>query len=468
VLNASTRRRLVTASVTVALVSAGVVGLGMASATGSRGADRPPACAEASPENPVPPRAATVTTIGQAYYCVIDNYFSGPVLDSRSLLVPAFAALTQELQRRGLDQPDATLPALTGRKDADWAAFAATYDRIAGRLPDDAAREAVAEAALAGMVESIDDNHVGRQRHPSQNLMGFEVNAASGPGRVDRAATDPLYVTKVFQGGPADVAGVLPGDEIRTINDAPPYVNGVLSAGVLTWFTTGEPGVTVRLALHRPATGADLTVAMTTGPSSLSPAEVGSRLVDGNIAYVSLPGYTVRNADAVLAAVAELRGQAELRGIVLDLRGNGGGDPVAVSRLLGALAHGKVINYWCDVKDKCTPNRTDDTVELWRLPFVALTDRKCASACDSFSSTVKDLHLGTLVGTRTAGAVSGDATQWQLEDGSILSLPKLHEIGANREVVNTVGVAPDHIAPLTAADLSAGRDPGLDKAVSLL
>jgi carboxyl-terminal processing protease len=76
VLNASTRRRLVTASLTAALVSAGVVGLGMASATGSRVADRPPACVEASPENPVPPKAATVTTIGQAYYCVIDNYFT--------------------------------------------------------------------------------------------------------------------------------------------------------------------------------------------------------------------------------------------------------------------------------------------------------------------------------------------------------------------------------------------------------
>jgi carboxyl-terminal processing protease len=452
----------------VVLVSAGAIGVEVAGAAGSRGADRPPACVEASPENPVPPKAATITTIGQAYYCVFDNYFSGPVLDSRSLLVPAFAALTQELQRRGLDQPDATLPALTGRRDADWTAFTATYERIAGRLPDDAAREAVAEATLTGMLESIDDNHVGRQRHPSQNLMGFEVNAAAGPGREDKAATDPLYVTKVFQGGPADVAGVMAGDEILTINDAPPYVNGVLSAGVLTWFTAGEPGTAIRLALHRPATGTDRTVTMTTGPSPLSPAEVGSRLVDGNIAYVSLPGYTVRNADAVLAAVAGLRGQAELRGIILDLRGNGGGDPVAVSELLGALAHDRTINYWCDVKDNCTPNRTDDTVELWNLPFVALTDRKCASACDSFSSTVKDLRLGALVGTRTAGAVSGNAAQWQLEDGSILSLPKLHEIGANREVVNTVGVAPDYYAPLTPADLSAGRDPGLDKAVSLL
>ena len=47
-------------------------------------------------------------------------------------------------------------------------------------------------------------------------------------------------------------------------------------------------------------------------------------------------------------------------------------------------------------------------------------------------------------------------------------MAKYHEIAANGEVVNTIGVAPDHYAPMTAADLSAGRDPGLDRARQLL
>jgi hypothetical protein len=80
---------------------------------------RPPACEALSPpEDPSAPppelKPTTITAIGQAYYCILDNYFSGRILDSRSLLVPAFAALTQELQRRGLDQSEATLPALAG------------------------------------------------------------------------------------------------------------------------------------------------------------------------------------------------------------------------------------------------------------------------------------------------------------------------------------------------------------------
>jgi carboxyl-terminal processing protease len=48
-----------------------------------------------------------------------------------------------------------------------------------------------------------------------------------------------------------------------------------------------------------------------------------------------------------------------------------------------------------------------------------------------------------------------------------MQFPYLYEISANRETVNTIGVASDYYAPLTGADLSAGRDPGLAKALAL-
>jgi carboxyl-terminal processing protease len=127
-----------------------------------------------------------------------------------------------------------------------------------------------------------------------------------------------------------------------------------------------------------------------------------------------------------------------------------------------------VINYWCDTPTHCTANHTDDSTALLHLPLVVLTDRNCISACDSFSSSVRDLRLGTLVGTRTAGIVAGSANSYGLNDGSMLSLPSSHEIGAHRETVNGIGVPPDHYAPLTAQDLSTGADPGVAEALTLL
>jgi carboxyl-terminal processing protease len=422
------------------------------------------------PPNGGPPAAATPTTlatIGQAYYCVFDHYYSGPVLDGRSLLVPAFAALTHELQRRRLDRPQATLPALTSHKDHDWAAFSRAYEQLTATLADAAVRQAVAEATMRGMLDSLHDNHVAWGAGPRPDLTGIGLSAVNGPGGVDPTATEPLFVNRVGAGSPADRAGIKPGDEILAVNDVPPYVNGVLSEGVVQWITSSAPGTPVKLTLRRPATGATVTVTVTPGQSQpTSPPR--SKLVDGDVAYVPVTSFGPGSADQVLADIAHLRGNTRLRGVILDLRGNGGGNPDEVDRLLGALTHNKITNYWCDVKDRCTANHTDDSVPLLNLPLAALTDRQCASACDSFSSAVKDLHLGTLVGTRTAGSVSGPGEGWLLDNRTILQLPKLHEIAANKEVINTIGVAPDRYAPLTAADLSAGRDPGLDTALTLL
>jgi C-terminal processing protease CtpA/Prc len=63
---------------------------------------------------------------------------------------------------------------------------------------------------------------------------------------------------------------------------------------------------------------------------------------------------------------------ATLRGLILDLRGNGGGDPAEVAKLTGAFAHGKTTSYWCDPKDHCRPNHTDDSVPPVNLKLVAL------------------------------------------------------------------------------------------------
>jgi carboxyl-terminal processing protease len=90
-----------------------------------------------------------------------------------------------------------------------------------------------------------------------------------------------------------------------------------------------------------------------------------------------------------------------------------------------------------------------------------LTDRNCVSACEAFSGAVKDLRLGTLVGTRTAGILSGPATPYLLDDASLLILPARHALGADDEPIDGIGVAPDYYLPLTAHELSTGHDPDI-------
>jgi carboxyl-terminal processing protease len=196
---------------------------------------------------------------------------------------------------------------------------------------------------------------------------------------------------------------------------------------------------------------------------------VNAELVDGTIAKVRFDGFYPGAAEDVLKAIADLQATTDLTGIIIDVRGNHGGDPAEDAQLLGAFIHHATYASFCDVHDKCDPQRVDDTTPLLNLPLVTLADDVCASACDAFAMAVKDLHLGTLIGTRTAGIASGPAADYQLNDHiTLIGFPTQHAVGANGEIFDGIGVPPDYDIPLTAADLSKGQDPALTKAVSLL
>ncbi|MEU6429976.1 S41 family peptidase [Microbispora sp. NPDC046973] len=413
------------------------------------------ACARitASPPESAPP--TSVNTLRQAYECVLDNYYSGPALDSKVLLRDALAAYTQELMRRGADEAGLRLPALTGDREADWAAFAGM---IGTGDPD------ALHAAITGMVAGLHDDHarVEKITPPSEDGpvgTGIAGLSAAQGGRLDPAARPPLFITRVLPRSPADQAGIRPGDIIEKVDGVPAFIRDKVNQSLVDTFASG----TVRLTLKRPTTGRVWTVKLTEGPLEEPERAVTSKTLPGGVTLVTVPGFFQGAADQVIAKLKDTTKAA-----VIDVRGNGGGSPREVTRLLGAFAHGKVTSYFCPLKGDCTANRTDDSVPLLGLRLIVLTDRACASACEDFSGAVKDNGLGTLVGTRTAGAVSGPAEAYLLDDNSVLLLPKVRHLGPAREIIDTVGVPVDHYAPMTALDLAKGRDPGLAKALGLL
>jgi carboxyl-terminal processing protease len=454
-------------------VTAATVGAARTSSA-AQAASTPPACSQ--PQQQPVPGPTTVTTIGQAYYCIFAHYYSAPVLDDRVLLAGAFAGLTQELDRLGDDQPDATMPALTGSRDGDWAAFAAAYSRVISKVP---ARDVqlVAAAAMTGMVAALNDNHA-RWAYPSpqppgatsSDTYGVGINTMPGPGLARFApgeALPPAVVTSVDPGSPAARAGVRAGDVIASVNGAPPFTDGLLSLGVFALLYQSYPQQqALRITLRWPVTGATRTVTITPALYQAPALPVTSKLLDGDIGYVQVPAFSPGVASQVLAAVTDLEKTATLHGLILDLGGGGSGAEVA--QLLGAFEHGTAYGYECTVTGTCTADYPDATTPLLHLPLAVLTSRNCVSACEVFSGAVKDLHLGTLIGTRTAGIIAGAALGWLLDDGSLLGLPPKHDVSADHELINGIGVAPDYYIPRTARDLATGHDPDIAKALALL
>ncbi|MEU0568205.1 S41 family peptidase [Nonomuraea sp. NPDC005983] len=281
---------------------------------------------------------------------------------------------------------------------------------------------------------------------------------SAGAGVQSEPRQDPGQVA-AGHSSPAAKADVRPGDIVVKADGVPAFIGDTVIQAVADALASD----TVNLTLKRPTAGRTRTVELKAGPLTLQPPAVTSKTLPGGVAYIQLPGFFDGAADQVIAEL-----QDKPKTVVLDLRGNGGGSPREVTRLLGAFAHGKITSYFCPLKGECVPNRTDDSVPLLGLPLVVLTDRACASACEDFSAAVRDNGLGTLVGTRTAGAVSGPSRGYLLDDGSVLLLPMVRHLGPAREIIDTIGVPVDHYAPMTALDLATGRDPGVARALELL
>jgi len=237
------RRILVTAVSLVFAVLA--VGCSAPPATSSQpggGGPQAPACpppaVQGRPPTSLPPTTpTTVTTLGQAYLCILDNWADGTTLDDRVLITGAFAGLTQELQRRGLDQATAMPPALTGNHHGDWTSAGPVVQRVVDALPaDPQVRQAVMAAAMHGLVASVHDDHVTWRRSPSERLPSLGIFTSVQAARPD--ATPPLFITAVDPGTPAAAAGLQPGDTLTTVNGVAPFANGQLNVGVLAWVST--------------------------------------------------------------------------------------------------------------------------------------------------------------------------------------------------------------------------------------
>ncbi len=455
--------RLVRLAIVVGLVAAGFLyltwraappGVSGSSSCGTQGQ---------SVENPAP---SSIHTIKQAYNCILDNYPTA--LDSRSLLQHAMSSMVNYLVQQHQDQRNAVLPALTGDRQANWQAFERTYTTMTAHLSSN--QQDLVAAAIAGMVDGLHDDHANYMPPPKDNT---KDGASSPPGMRTglgirlpfyspeqfAQSSPPLSIRSVDPGSPAERAGLRPGDTILTINGFPPFINQRPVQAVINPLSSSGP---VQLQIQHP--GADGTIRVSLAPAAY-PADslVSTRMLPGNILYVRFTQFKRGVYELINQAVQEAGEQ--LKGVILDMRGNGGGDAGEQRRIISMFVHNQIISTTVDRQGQRSDMRTDESIPLYHVRLVALVDRGCASACEATAMDIQDLHLGLLVGERTAGIASGPSSDFFLDDGSVVTVPVAFMQGPAGEVISGIGVPPDDEVYPAPAELAAGHDPVLEKAL---
>jgi carboxyl-terminal processing protease len=257
------------------------------------------------------------------------------------------------------------------------------------------------ERAIAGMVDGLDDYS---RYIPPQKVAAYDESSSGhyqGIGAVMTALEDQVVLHFPFDGSPAEQAGLLPGDVIvavdgKTLDDAESRQN-------VHQLVRGEAGTTVALTVRRGER--QLQVEVERGDVQ-RPCVKWTHFVDEaqGLGYLYLSDFHPTAGKQLFDAVRALEKQRELRGLIVDLRFDGGGSLdqcLAIAR--GFLREGVIATqHRRKGKDEVYEARPKE-VKWPDLPLVLLVNEQSASASEVLSGALQDHRRAVVVGVRTHG-----------------------------------------------------------------
>jgi carboxyl-terminal processing protease len=267
---------------------------------------------------------------------------------------------------------------------------------------------------------------------------------------------------EVFDDAPAQRAGVRPGDVLVAV-DGQTTVDMRLDEVIN--LVRGPEGTPVVLRVQRAAS--DQVDELTLVRASIAMPFVQSRRLPGDIGYVQLRGFPEPSVIAGVENAIVEQQRDGVRGIVFDLRGNGGGRLDVGSRLLARFVPDGPIYQIVDRQGNGETSNVRDARPILTVPLVVLIDEGTASMGEVFAAAIQEHHIGRLVGTTTAGAVAASIFI-PLSDGSALQLSVEQVYSGGGALLDRVGVHPDDEVELDLDELRQGRDAQLERALDYL
>lgn len=344
---------------------------------------------------------------------VMDRYVDPDRIDPSLMLRSGLDAIAREVPEvvvRADNKGNLILEAGSGRLNlagsiaSGWdliASFTQVFGFLAKSLPADTPLDKIEHAAIAGILETLDPHTVFMTPENFRELRAQSSGSFGGLGIVVSICDQKLSVIKVMEGTPAARAGLLPGDRILRIG-AQTTENLTLNEAVSR--LRGEPGTPVSILVARKAwkQAKNITIVR----ESISYESVKHRIFETagvKLGYIKLSAFQMPTALMVRQALQEMN-KENVAGLVLDLRGNGGGLlHIAVEICDFFLDSGVVVSQVSKNSRERREERARAQNTLFRKPVVVLVDDNSASASEIVAGTLKYSGRAVLVGRRTFG-----------------------------------------------------------------
>lgn len=258
--------------------------------------------------------------------------------------------------------------------------------------------------ALDGMLSSLDphSSFIHPEMQPFMDNSGNLNNEVPSLGLSLGMDSEGIFIAAIEKHGPADKAGVMAGTEIISVNGVP---QNTLEPSEIVNLFSGPAGSQINLTLRNPERPGELEVTLTrrfVEDRSLIEATLLEK--QPQTGYLRLASFGANCAREIEASLDELEDNG-MKSLILDLRGNGGGDLHETVSILGLFVppSSKVVS----VREREKPEEFLETPERQRrsrdYPIVVLIDRNSASASELTAGSLSDLKRATIIGEKSYG-----------------------------------------------------------------
>ncbi len=239
---------------------------------------------------------------------------------------------------------------------------------------------------------------------PEKNMSDFNLMLSGiygGIGSMIQKQGDYVVITEPYEGFPAQKAGLKAGDKIISINGK--SAKGLTSLAV-SKLLKGDPGSHFQLTIRHFGATKDTTLTLAREQIKI-PNVPYYGMVGNDIGYIRLTQFSPNAANDVRNAFISLKENHNIKGIILDLRNNGGGllnEAVKIANIFVkkgqtiVTTKGKLLSNNMDYK---TPGPVLDR----KIPLAILVNGNTASASEIVSGSMQDLDRGVIIGQRTFG-----------------------------------------------------------------
>jgi len=280
--------------------------------------------------------------------------------------------------------------------------FTNMYKELNSAYVDDLDPGALMRVGIDAMLESCDPF---TNYYSESDIEGFKYlteGKYNGVGAIFENVDDYIHVTEVYEKSPANKAGLKVGDKLVAIDNQDAKGRTIDELGAIL---KGYAGSKIDFKVQRPGAAKPMNLSLTRDEVNI-PNVPYFGLVADNIGYVALTTFTRNAGRNVASAVQDMKADyPDLKGLVFDLRGNGGGlltEAVNVSNVF--IPKGElVVTTKGKIKDWDRSFKTLNKPVDEEIPVVVLIDKNSASASEIVSGVLQDLDRAVLLGQRSYG-----------------------------------------------------------------